>query len=146
MLLAGASVGSAQTAAETLDWLNGRSADIHSCGSKTVGISFTAVKALKGSLSLKPKFLQCENESGSSMGMVWQEVTDVTMDPDTDGWSMRVLSSRTFEGRPYVITIYFVADTNYQYKVKLANYMKAVRHLAKLNGAKVTGDEVFDLR
>src|SRR4051812_7997132 len=112
MLLAGVTVGSAQTAAETLDWLRARQGDLHSCGSKTVGISFTVVKALKGSLALAPKFLQCGNESGSSMGIVWQEVTGVTMDPDASGWGIQVLSDRTYEGRPYVISIYFVTDTN----------------------------------
>jgi len=144
MMLAGVTAGSAQSAAETLDWLKARNADIHSCGSKTVGISFTVVKALKGGLMLAPKYLQCENESGSSMGIVWQEVTAVTMDPDASGWGIQVLSDRTYEGRPYVISIYFVTDTNDQYKIKLANYMKALRHLAKLNGAKVSGDEVFN--
>lgn len=120
-------IANAQTEAETLEWLNTKKAEAGSISSTTVN-SFSNSK-----LEITSEMLHVYNDEGAYTKINWNEIKDIK----EDGSSLKIISNSMYNGTNSNIRFYI---SNEELRPK---YLKALKHMATLKGAKLVNDNLF---
>lgn len=125
-----AGIAQAQTEAETLEWLNAKKIDIRAIWSNTMP---DANK--KYTFDINNDNLYLENVDGASTRISWSSIKDIKPDGD---YHINIVSNRMYEGK----NSYMLLSFEYN-KGTTPKYIKALKHMATLKGAKLVDDDLF---
>lgn len=118
----------AQSAEETLEWLNVKKIDI-SLPSSTANTLKSASQ-----LDITADLIKLSNKDGAWAAGVWSTIKDVRVYNSDD---IQIVFNLTYENQPLFMNLR-IYDTNLKRK-----FIKALRHLATLKGAKLINEELF---
>lgn len=114
----------AQTKEETIEWLNIKKTEVRNIYSVTV---------YNGSLEITSEQLYAYDNEGGSSKYTWNEIKEIR---DDGGWIMIVFNN-TYKGETCYIKFIINNDE------LRGKYIKALKHMATLKGAKLLNDDLF---
>ncbi len=114
----------AQTEQQTVEWLNAKKTEVYNVYSLTVS---------NGKLEITKERIRAYSEDGAQSYYQWHEIKDIKK----SGYYIEVVSNSTYNGKTSYISF---AISNEELRGK---YLKALKHMATLNGAKLIDDDLF---
>ncbi|MFD1258821.1 hypothetical protein ACFQ3S_18580 [Mucilaginibacter terrae] len=129
VLLVTATLTYAQSETETLEWLNIKKTEITlgSSYSSTVS-SYSTVKLL-----LTNETMRLENDKGAWTEGNWSSIKEVKNENNY----VKIIYNFNYDNKPTIIGLY-ISDSAIKEK-----YIKAVKHMATLKGAKMIDSDLF---
>ena len=132
VITCGATFAKAQSVAETVEWLNVKRAeiDLNNCYSNVVKNG-----TQKRTLTITADLIKLEDVNGNWTDNPWSNIKDVKI----DGHTVKIvfnLNSNS-DGKPQTIWLCLNDE------VLREKYLKAVKHLATLKGAKMVDNDLF---
>lgn len=120
---------SAQTEAETLEWLNIKKLDMSIAGS----FSSTVPKYSADTLLIKKYSLRLSNDKGAWTEITWTSIKEIKK----EGSTVKVISGSMYKNMPVFISLAI-------YNVDLLGKVHtAIKHMATLNNAKLIDSDLF---
>lgn len=118
----------AQTERETLEWLNIKRLSIALAGSSSNTMSYA------DALEMDDTYIHMTNKAGAWSKASWETIKEIKL---SGSYDIHITFGITYEKKPLymVLRIY---DTETKNK-----YMKALKHMATLNSAKLINDNLF---
>lgn len=117
----------AQTEIETLEWLNTKKAEVYNIESTTIGYYDN------GKLEITSEMLHVYGKDGGYTKINWNEIKDIKM----SGYTITIVSSNMYNGK----------NSNIRFDISTdelrGKYLKALKHMATLKGAKLVNDDLF---
>ncbi|MDM1297178.1 hypothetical protein HXZ94_01475 [Empedobacter falsenii] len=120
-------IANAQTEAETLEWLNTKKAEAQYINSTTVTSNYG------GKLEITNEILHVYNDEGAYTKINWNEIKDIKQ----QNKDILIISNSMYNGKNSNISFYI---SNEELRPK---YLKALKHMATLKGAKLVNDDLF---
>lgn len=128
VLFLGFGMANAQTEAETLEWLNTKKADIFSISSLTLNSGYDNEK-----LDISSEQLHAYSDKGAYTKISWNSIKDIKIKYDK---YITIVSNTMYNGKNSFISF----EVN---EAILPKYLKALKHMATLKGAKLVNDDLF---
>ena len=119
-------MANAQTEAETLEWLNTKKADLGHPSTNTIS-HYDNTK-----LDISIEKLHAYSDKGGYTKINWDSIKDIKIS-STD---IEIVSNEMYEGRNSYIKFYVP-------NAIILKYLKALKHMATLKGAKLVNDDLF---
>lgn len=126
VLFLGLGMANAQTEAETLEWLNTKKADLGRPSTNT--ISYYDLSKL----DISTEKLHAYSDEGAYTKISWNSIKDIKI----EGRNITIVSNEMYKGKNSFIQF----DVNDAIRPK---YLKALKHMATLKGAKLVNDDLF---
>ncbi|MGV0927108.1 hypothetical protein ACTS9K_08065 [Empedobacter sp. ULE_I145] len=114
----------AQTEEQTLEWLNAKKTEIYSVYSLTVS---------NGKLEISKDRIRAYSDDGAQSDFQWNEIKDLK----EDYGDIKVVFNSTYNGKTS-----FIRFSIYNTELR-GKYLKALKHMATLKGAKLVDDDLF---
>ncbi len=117
-------VAKAQTAEQTLEWLNVKKAEISEISANTVRF---------GKIEITNEHLYAFTDDGATTTIKWINFKDIK----STNYYIQIISNIMYMGKNIYIQLY-IPDNE-----KKAKYINALKHMATLKGAKLVDDDLF---
>ena len=114
----------AQTEAQTLEWLNTKKAEIY-CASSRIFEGYCPT------LEINENYLKVYDRKGSYTKILWNEIKDIKE-------GIKIVSNEMYQGKNVYLVLRFFQNQELE-----AKYLKALKHMATLKGAKLVNDDLF---
>ena len=117
-------IANAQTEEQTLEWLNAKKTEVYNVFSLTVSY---------GKLEISKDRIRAYSDDGAYADFQWNEIKDLKENHS----AIEVVNNSTYNGKTSYISFQI---SNAELRGK---YLKALKHMATLKGAKLVDDDLF---